>query len=125
MRWWGKWISFVSLDLSDTAEQLNFSEVSLQVTGSSSRVKEDMVQFFVIQDCFIGHDSVIVIFPEICSVNVWNRELEVGPAEALTDLCAQQVRPTTWISWLKSSADLDSTPSCGINRYFDLSPESG
>ena len=107
------------------AEQLNFLEVSLQVTGSSRRVREDMVQFFVIQDCFIGHDSVIVIFPGSCSVNVWNSGLVVGSAEALMDLSAQQVRPTTWMSWLKSSADLDSIPSSGISRYLDLSPKFG
>ena len=94
MRWWGKWISFVSLDLRDTAEQLNFSEVSLQVTGSSSLVKEEMVQFFAIQDCLFGHDSVIVIFPRICSVNVWNSGSEAGLAEAFMEWWAQQVRPT-------------------------------
>ena len=44
------------------AEQLNLGEVSLQVTGSSIRVNEVMVQFLLIQDWFIGHDSVIVIF---------------------------------------------------------------
>ena len=107
------------------AEQLNFVEVSLQVTGSSSRVKEEMVQFWVIQDWFNGQDSVIVIFSWSCKVNVWNRGLVVELAEALIDLSAQQVRPTTWMSWLKSSADLDSTPYCGISRYFDLSPVFG
>ena len=85
MRWWGKWISFVSLDLSDTAEQLNFSEVSLQVTGSISFVREEMVQFVVIQVSSFGHDSVIVIFPVIRSVNVWNRGSKAGLAEAFME----------------------------------------
>ena len=85
MRWWGKWISFVSLDLSDTAEQLNFSEVSLQVTGSSSFVKEEMVQFVDIQDSSCGQDSVIVMFPKISSVNVWNSGSEAGLAEAFME----------------------------------------
>ena len=107
------------------AEQLNFSDVSLQVTGSSSRVKDEMVQFCVFQDCSVGQDSVIVMFFGSCSVNVWNKGLVVRPAEAFIDLCAQQVRPTTWMSWLKSSADLDSIPSCGIGRYLDLSPVFG
>ena len=107
------------------AEQLNFSEVSLQVTGSSSRVKDEIVQFCVFQDSFVGQDSVIVIFVGSCSVNVWNKGLVVRPAEALIDICAQQVRPTMWMSWLKSSADLDSTPSRGTRRYLDLSPVFG
>ena len=58
-------------------------------------------------------------------MNVWNRGLVVELAEALIDRSAQHVRPTTWISWLKSSADFDSTPSCGIKRYLDLSPVFG
>ena len=57
MRWWGKWISLVSLDLSDTDEQLNFSEVSLHVIGSSNLVREEMVQFVVIQLSSFGQDS--------------------------------------------------------------------
>ena len=85
MRWWGKWISLVSLDLSDTAEQLNFSEVSLQVTGSSSLVREEMVQFVVIQVSSFGQDSVIVMFPGIRSVNVWNSGSGVGLAEAFME----------------------------------------
>ena len=85
MRWWGKWISLVSLDLSDTDEQLNFSEVSLQVTGSSNFVREEMVQFVVIQLSSFGQDSVIVMFPGIWMVNVWNSGSEVGLAEALME----------------------------------------
>ena len=107
------------------AEQLNFSEVNLQVTGSSSRVKDEIVQFCVFQDCLVGQDSMIVIFFGSCSVNVWNKGLLVRLAEALIDICAQHVRPTTWMSWLKSSADLDSTPSRGTRRYLDLSPLFG
>ena len=38
------------------------------------------------------------------------------------DGCAQQVRPTICVSWLNSVADLERTPSWGINKYFDLSP---
>ena len=50
MQWWGKWIFFVSLDFRVTAEQLNFSEVSLQVTGRLSLVNDEMVQFVDVQD---------------------------------------------------------------------------
>ena len=77
------------------AEQLNLVEVSLQVIGSSSRVNEVMVQFWLTQDWFSGQDSVMVIFSWSCRVNVWNKGLVVELAEALIDLSAQHVRPTT------------------------------
>ena len=87
------------------AEQLNFSDFILQVIGSSNLVKVGIVHFLVTQDWFVGHDSIIVMFFGIWSVNVWNSGLGVGPVEALIDRSAQQVRPTIWISWLNSSAD--------------------
>ena len=121
MRWWGKWIFFVSLDFSETAEQLNFSEASLHVTGNFSLVKEEMVQFVDIHDLFRGQDSVI----NILSVNVWNRASEAGLAEAFMEWWAQHVLPTMWISWLNNSAAFDRTPSWGISRYLVLSPEAG
>ena len=93
------------------AEQLNFSEFILQVIGSSNLVKVGIVHFLVIQDWFVGHDSIIVIFSGIWCINVWNSGFGVGPVEALIDRSAQQVRPTIWISWLNSSADFDKIPS--------------
>ena len=77
------------------AEQLNLVEVSLQVIGSSSQVNEEMVQFWLTQDWFRGQDSVMVIFSWSCKVNVWNRGFVVELADALIDLSAQHVRPTT------------------------------
>lgn len=111
MRWSGKCISFVSLDVRDTAEQLNFSDFILHVMGSSSFVKVVTVHFLEIQVWLVGHDSIIVMFFGIWRVNVWNNGLVVGPVEALIDWSAQQVRPTIWISWLNNSADFDKIPS--------------
>ena len=97
--------------MRDMAEQLNFADLILHVMGSSSLVKVVTVHFLETQVWLVGQDSIIVIFFGIWRVNVWNSGLVVGPAEALIDRSAQQVRPTIWISWLNSSADFDRIPS--------------
>lgn len=91
IRWWGKWIFLVSTDCNDTAEQLNFMEVSLQVIGSSSLVWNETVQFVDVQLSSLGQDSETVMFPEIRRVNVWNSGLEDGLDVAFIVWCAQHV----------------------------------
>ena len=111
MRWCGKWISFVSLDLSETAKQLNISEINLQVIGSFSFVNDEIVQLVDDQELFCGRNSVIDKLPCNLIVKVWNRASEVGLEVAFMDECAVQVRPTMWMSWLNNFADFNRTPS--------------
>ena len=94
MQWLGKWTSFVSIDFSDTAKQLNKSEVSLQVTGRLSRVCEEMVQFVDIQDSLCGQYSVMDMFPFNLIMKVWNKASVEGLEVAFMEEWAQQVLPT-------------------------------
>ena len=84
-----------------------------------------MVQFCDDQLSLLGHDSIIDMLPGIRRVNVWNRGLEEGTAVAFIFWSAQHTLPTMWISWAKSSADLEMTPSSGMSKYLVLSPEAG
>ena len=54
MRRLGNVFSFVLFDCIDSAEQLNFSDVILQVIGSSSFVRGDIVQTLDIQEFSSG-----------------------------------------------------------------------
>ena len=85
MRRLGKMFLFVSFDFSDVAEQLKFSEVILQVIGSSSFVKGEIVQTLDTQESSCGQDSVIDKFPLLAIVNIWNRGSVVGLVEAFMD----------------------------------------
>ena len=60
----------VSIDFSDTAEQLKRADVSLHVTGRLSRVWEEMVQFEVIHDPLWGQCSVMDKLPFSLRVKV-------------------------------------------------------
>ena len=75
----------VSFDFSDSAEQLNFSEVILQVIGSSSFVRGDIVQTLDIQEFLSGQDSVNDRFPVLAIVKLWRRGSVVELTEAFMD----------------------------------------
>ena len=85
MRRLGKAFSFVSFDFIDSAEQLNFSEVILQVNGSSNFVRGDIVQTLDIQEFSSGQDSVIDRFPVLAIVKLWRRGSVVELTEAFMD----------------------------------------
>ena len=85
MRRLGKVFSFVSFDFIDSAEQLNFSEVILQVIGSSSFVRGDIVQTLDIQEFLSGQDSVNDRFPVLAIVKLWRRGSVVELTEAFMD----------------------------------------
>ena len=85
MRRLGKVFSFVSFDFIDSAEQLNFTEVILQVIGSSSFVRGDIVQTLDIQEFLSGQDSVNDRFPELAIVKLWRRGSVVELTEAFMD----------------------------------------
>ena len=85
MRRSGKVFSFVLFDIIDSAEQLNFSEVILQVVGKFSFVKEDIVQSLDIQEFLSGQDSVNDRFPVLAIVNLWRRGSVVELTEVFID----------------------------------------
>ena len=85
MRRLGKMFFLVSFDFSDIAEQLNFAEVILQVIGSSSFVRGEIVQTVDTHESSCGHDSVIDKFPLPVRVNVWKRGSVAGLVEAFID----------------------------------------
>ena len=77
--------SFVLFDCIDSAEQLNFSDVILQVIGSSSFVRGDIVQTLDIQEFLSGQDSVNDRFPVLAIVKLWRRGSVVELIEAFMD----------------------------------------
>ena len=85
MRRSGKVFSFVLFDIIDSAEQLNFSEVILQVVGNSSFVRGAIVQTLDIQEFLSGQDSVNDRFPVLAIVKLWRRGSVVELTEAFMD----------------------------------------
>ena len=85
MRRLGKVFSFVLFDFIDSAEQLNFSEVILQVVGNSSFVRGAIVQTLDIQEFLSGQDSVNDRFPVLAIVKLWRRGSVMELTEAFMD----------------------------------------
>ena len=77
--------SFVLFDCIDSAEQLNFSDVILQVIGSSNFVRGAIVQTLDIQEFSSGQDSVNERLPVLAIVKLWRRGSVVELTEAFMD----------------------------------------